>query len=292
MPGRSSLVRSPTVRRRRLAAELRRLRDQAGLTIEQVAERLECSSSKISRIETASVNPLPRDVRDMLELYGVTGEQFEELRQLAREARQKDGLYSEYRDIPNVTMADLEVEAESIDQYSESVIPGFLQTPDYARAVLRAIRMDLRSQPEEIERRVEFRLERQRRLNERLAQEDPPSLWVVLDEAALRRLVGGREVMRAQLERISEIAEMSNITIQVLPFDVGAHAGMDGEFTVMSFPDPIHPDVVFIENTTSDLYLENADAIRRYVQLFDHLRAAALDTSESLAFLTEVAKGL
>jgi transcriptional regulator with XRE-family HTH domain len=280
------------VRRRRLAAELRRLRDQAGLTIEQVAERLECSSSKISRIETASVNPLPRDVRDMLELYGVTGEQFEELRQLAREARQKDGLYSEYRDIPNVTMADLEVEAESIDQYSESVIPGFLQTPDYARAVLRAIRMDLRSQPEEIERRVEFRLERQRRLNERLAQEDPPSLWVVLDEAALRRLVGGREVMRAQLEQISEVAAMSNITIQVLPFDVGAHAGMDGEFTVISFPDPIHPDVVFIENTTSDLYLEDADVIRRYVQLFDHLRAAALDTSESFAFLANVAKEL
>jgi transcriptional regulator with XRE-family HTH domain len=292
MANRSSTVRSPTVRRRRLANELRRLREAAGLTIEQVAETLECSSSKISRIETASVNAIPRDVRDMLQLYGVTGDQLEELRQLAREARQKDGLYLEYRDIPNVTMADLEAAASSIHQYQALLIPGFLQTADYARAVLRAIRVDLRSRPEEIERRVEFRLERQALLRERLAQEDPPSIWVVLDEAALRRPIGGREVMRAQLERLSEVAELSNIALQVLPFSVSAHAGLDGEFTVMSFPDPVHPDVVFIENSTRDLYLEDADAIRRYVQIFDHLRATALDTAESLAFLIEVAKEL
>jgi hypothetical protein len=115
---------------------------------------------------------------------------------------------------------------------------------------------------------------------------------VVLDEAALRRPVGGQEVMRAQLERLREVAELSSITLQVLPFGIGAHAGMDGEFTVMSFPDPVHPDVVFIENSTRDLYLEDSDAIRRYVQIFDHLRAAALDTSESLAFLVERVKEL
>jgi transcriptional regulator with XRE-family HTH domain len=287
-----SPVRSPTVRRRRLANELRRLREGAGLIIDQVAETLECSSSKISRIETASVNPTPRDVRDMLQLYGASGDQLEELRQLAREARQREGLYFEYRDIPNVTYADLEAVAESIEMYQDLIVPGFLQTADYARAVLRAIRVDLRSVPEEIERRVNLRLERQVLLAERLAQQDPPQIWVVLDEAALRRPIGGREVARAQLERLSEFAERSKITLQVLPFAAGAHAGLDGAFTIVGFPDPVHPDVVYIENSTRDLYLEASDAIRRYVQLFDHLRAAALDPSESLAFLTHATKEL
>ena len=280
--------RTQTVGRRRLATELRKLRDAAGLTIEDVAARLDCSSSKVSRIETASVRPTPRDVRDMLQIYGVTGQRLDELQQIAREARQKGGLYAQFQNLSYKTLCDLEADAESVDMYSALLVPGLLQIPDYARAVLRAVCLHLKPQPEEIERRVEFRLLRQARLTEK----ERPALWVVLDEAALRRLVGGREVMRAQLDHLREVAALSNVTLQVLPFSFGAHAGMDGEFTVISFPDPFVPDVVFIENTTSDLYLEDAGAIRRYVQSFDHLRAAALDPGESVAFLTNVAKEL
>jgi transcriptional regulator with XRE-family HTH domain len=278
---------NPTVRRRRLANELRRLREGKGLTIEQVAERLECSSSKVSRLETAKAGPTPRDVRDMLQMYGVTGQRFEDLLQIAREARQKSDLYTEFQDITYKTMADLEVEAESINQYSAQLVPGFMQTPDYARATLRAIR--IKAEPGEIERRVEFRLARQKILTQ---PDATVALWVVLDEAALRRQVGGRGVMRAQLERLTEAAELPNVTLQVLPFSAGAHAGMDGEFTIIGFPDPVDPDVVFIENFTRDLYLEDPGAIRRYRQLFDHLRAAALDPSESVASIVNVAKEL
>jgi transcriptional regulator with XRE-family HTH domain len=292
MPGHNSVVRSPTVRRRRLASELRKLREAAGLTIEQVARSLECSSSKISRIETASVSPTSRDVRDMLQLYGVSGERLEELREIARESRQKGGgLYAEYRDLPWVTMADLELEAESIHMYSPLVVPGLLQTPDYARAVLRAVRIDLRPHREEIDRRVEFRRQRQKLLTERLLGDDPPALWMVLDEAVLRRLVGGREVMRAQLEHLCEVAEPSNMALQVLPFSAGAHPGLDGNFAVIR-PGSVHPDVVFIETHKRDLYHEDADVIRRYAQLFDYLQAAALDPGETVAFIASVAKQL
>jgi transcriptional regulator with XRE-family HTH domain len=280
--------RNPTVRRRRLANELRRFREASGLTIEQVAERLECSSSKVSRLETAKASPTPRDVRDMLQIYGVTGQRLEDLLQMAREARQKSDLYTEFQDISyKRTMADLEVEAEFINQYSALLVPGFLQIPDYARATLRAIR--IKEEPGEIERRVEFRLARQKVLTQ---PDATVALWVVLDEAALRRQVGGREVMRTQLERLTEAAELPNITLQVLPFSAGAHAGMDGEFTIIGFPDPVDPGVVFIENSTRDLYLEDDGAIRRYRQLFDHLRAAALDPSESVAFIVNMAKEL
>jgi transcriptional regulator with XRE-family HTH domain len=279
--------RSPTVRRRRLANELRHLREMTGLTIEQVAKHLDCSPSKISRIETASVSPTPRDVRDMLQLYGITGPQLDELRQFAREARQRSGLYAEYRDLRSTaTVAELEVDAETINEYSALLVPGFLQTADYARAVLRAIRM--KPQPEEIERRVELRLARQAQLT----REDPPALWVVLDEAALHRPVGGREVMRAQLEHLGKAAGLPSVTLQVLPFGAGAHAGMDGEFTIIRFREPADPDVVYIENSTRDLYLEDSDAIRRYILIFDHLRAAALDPDESVGFITNLAQAL
>jgi transcriptional regulator with XRE-family HTH domain len=278
--------RSPTVRRRRLGNELRRLRESAGLTIEQVADRLECSSSKVSRIETARVSATPRDVRDMLHLYGVADGRLDDLQQLARDARQPRLLYAEYRNLPNVTYADLEAAAESLNMFAGLLVPGILQTPEYAETVLRAIR--LKPRPEEIKSRVELRMARQTLLIE----DERSSLWAVLDEAALRRLVGGREVMRAQIERLSDFADMPNITLQVLPFSAGAHAGMDGAFHVISFPDPADPDVVYIENTTSDLYLEDTDAIRRYKQLFDHLRATALDPVESVAFLANVAKEL
>src|SRR6266699_11771 len=256
--------RSPTVRRRRLASELRGLREAAGLTIEQVAERMEVSSSKISRLETARVSAPPRDVRDLLEIYGVTGEQRETLLSIAREARQRTWL-DEYSDLPFAAAADMEGAASSIRIYSALVVPGLLQTVDYARAVLGAIRLDL--EEDEIERRVDLRKSRQ----SLLAREGSRTLWVVLDEAGLRRVVGGP---------------------QVLPFAAGAHAGLDGEFDLYSFAEAADQDVVFIENTISDLYLESADAIRRYNLLFDHLRAKALDPAHSAEFFARVAKEL
>jgi transcriptional regulator with XRE-family HTH domain len=277
--------RSPTVRRRRLASELRGLREAAGLTIEQVAERMEVSSSKISRLETARVSAPPRDVRDLLEIYGVTGEQRETLLSIAREARQRTWL-DEYSDLPFAAAADMEGAASSIRIYSALVVPGLLQTVDYARAVLGAIRLDL--EEDEIERRVDLRKSRQ----SLLAREGSRTLWVVLDEAVLRRVVGGPEVMRAQLQRLMEVTALPRLTLQVLPFAAGAHAGLDGEFDLYSFAEAADQDVVFIENTISDLYLESADAIRRYNLLFDHLRAKALDPAHSAEFFARVAKEL
>jgi transcriptional regulator with XRE-family HTH domain len=280
MPG-----QSPTVRRRRLAAELRALRDKSGLTIEQVAARMEVSSSKISRIETARVSTPPRDVRDLLDIYEVTGERREALLTIARQARQKNWLDA-YSDLPLAAVADMEDAASSIRLYSALVVPGLLQTADYARAIIRGILVD--KDPDEIERRIQLRRERQLLLE----REDSPVLWVVVDEAVLRRVIGGPEIQRAQLHRLAEATAIPRVTLQVLPFSAGAHAGLDGEFTVIGFQEAADQDVVYIENTMSDLYLESIDAIRRYNLLFDHLRAKALDPARSADFFTMVAKEL
>jgi transcriptional regulator with XRE-family HTH domain len=276
---------SPTVSRRRLGGELRKLREAAGLTIEYVAETLECSSSKISRIENAQVKAAPRDVRDLLEIYGIVGQQRDELLRMARDARQTVW-WQRYRDLPSVPLTGLETAASSIRTYLPLLVPGLLQTEDYARAVLRAILFDLPT--EEIELRLELRMARQ----SLLTGDDPPALWVVLDEAVLRRQIGGREVMHAQVERLVDAAALANVTLQVLPYSAGQHAGLDGEFTVISFADRNDTDVVYIEHTTSDLYLEDDDSIQRYSLMFDHLRAAALSPPNSLKFLVQVAEQL
>src|SRR5215216_5098427 len=201
--------RTPTIRRRRLAAELRRLREAAGLTIDQVAEALECSSSKISRIETEQVSATPRDVRDMLSLYGVEGQQRDALLQVSREARQK-GWWFQYRDLPEATLVGLEAAASSLRIWEPIRIPALFQTREYARASLRAVRPTLNA--EDIERRVELRLARQGLL----VHDNPPELWAVLDEAALQRPVGGHDVMANQLKRLIEAAELPNVTLQLL----------------------------------------------------------------------------
>jgi transcriptional regulator with XRE-family HTH domain len=270
----------PTVRRRRLGAELRRLREEADLTIERVAKALECSDSKISRIETGQVSASPRDVRDMLALYGVGSEQREALVQIAREARQL-GWWHTYGDVPVVpAYIALEEAAASIETYEALLVPSLFQDVGYARAVVRAVRPDLA--PEEVERRVALRMARQEALRGRA---DPPALRVVLDEAVLRRPVGGREVMRQQLRQLGRAAALPNVTLQVLPFPRGEHAGMDGAFTILSFPGQAEPDVVVLDSTTSDLYLEGKEELRRYRRVFELLRAAALTPEESRAFL-------
>jgi transcriptional regulator with XRE-family HTH domain len=277
--------RSPTVRRRRLGLELRRLREATELTIERVAEILECSDSKISRIETGQVGATARDVRDMLELYGVNGIQRDKLVQIAREGRQK-GWWHTYDDTVLRALIGFEAEATTIRTYSALLVPGLLQTVDYARAITRAVRPDL--SPEEVEGRVKVRTARQVHLMEN----DPPTHWVILDEAVLRRVVGGREVMDEQVQHLLKAAASPWTTLRVLPFKAREHAGMDGSFVIYGFPEVADPDVVYLENATSDLYLEKAEEVRRYTALFDHLRGAALTPEESVALLATSALDL
>jgi transcriptional regulator with XRE-family HTH domain len=277
---------SPTVRRRRLGAELRRLREEAGLTIERVAATLECSESKVSRIETGQVGAMPRDVRDMLDLYKVGPEQREALIQIARDARQK-GWWHAYTDVPLVPgYVGLEVSAAAIDTFGALLVPGLLQTPEYARTVLEALLPDLPA--EQIERRVELRMARQSILN----GEHPPTLRAILDEALLRRPVGGRAAIRRQLHHLAEAAARPTVRLQVLPFGVGAHPGMDGAFTVFRFAKPTDPEVVHLEHTTGDLYLEAAEETVRYATAFEKLSAAALKPDESAALIASSARKL
>jgi transcriptional regulator with XRE-family HTH domain len=274
------------VRRRRLGIELRRLRETAGLTIERVAEILECSHSKISRIETGQVRATPRDVRDMLEIYGIQGEQQEALIQIAREARQTAWWHA-YGDVmKESSYVGLEAATASIRTYEPLVVPGLFQTTAYARAVLHASVPNMR--PEEVERKVELRMARQ----PMLTQDDPPAVWAVLDEAAMRRPVGERGVMSEQLHHLGEAAALPTVTVQVVPFTAGEHAGLSGAFTILGFPEPADPDVVYIEHATGDLYLERTEEIQQYTLLFDHLRAAALAPADSAAFLATLLKDL
>lgn len=277
-------VQSPTVRRRRLALELRRLRESASLTCEEVAEKLECSASKISRVETGRVSVSPRDVRDILEIYGASPQESESLVQLARDSRRK-GWWDAYKDAiePHfATYLGLEAEAAEIRAYEVGLIPGLLQTQQYARE---AISAGILTGPREaVGRLVELASARL----SALAAPDPPRFWAVLDEAALRRQVGGPQVMRQQLEHLLELAELPNVAIQVIAFRGGAHPGMGRSFAILSFTERADPDVVYLEDLTSALYLEDAAEVDCYITSFDHLRAAALSFADSVALIGEI----
>jgi transcriptional regulator with XRE-family HTH domain len=279
---------SPTVRRRRLGIELRRLREAADYTIEDVAKHLECSGSKVSRIETGKGMLRIRDVRDMLDLYGATDEaQRDPLLTMAREGQQK-GWWTEYEPSAGLEIyIGLEAEAAAIRHYHTHVVAGLLQTEDYARALLRAVRVS--DPPEEIERLVALRMRRQSIL---YRAPQPLDLWAVVDEAVLRRPIGGKAVMQQQLLHLIELCELPNVTLQVLPFARGAHAGLDGSFVIIGFPDPTDADVVSVESPAGNIYLEKAEDLRRYTTRFDHLRAAALPTDESIRSIQDVAKEL
>jgi transcriptional regulator with XRE-family HTH domain len=268
-----------------LASELRRLRDKAGLTIDEVGEKLECSASKVSRIETGQVGVNPRDARDMLALYGVESDEMEALVQLAREAR-KRGWWHAYNEVFTGAFVGLESEASTLRTFQALLVPGLLQTEEYTRAVIEAIRPD--ATESELERRVAGRIERQRLLTEK----DPPEYWAVLDEAVLQRPVGGREVLRGQLYHLLKMATLPHVTIQVVPFEAGAHGGMEGPFLILGFPEQGDPDVVYVENTTTGVYLEQHSDVRRYTLMFDHLRACAMRPEETIAMVTETAEQL
>ena len=279
---------SPTMRRRRLAAELLRLREAAGLTQEEVAGRLEWDPSKLSRIENRQVGIIARDLRKLLDMYGVTdGEQREGYFAMAREGKQR-AWWQSYGDvIPSEygTLIGLETEAVTISSYGQELVPGLLQTADYARAVIRAFRPD--DTADEITRRVEVRLARQAVL----ARDDPPRLWAVISEAVVRRAVGGQAVMAAQLRALASERERAVVTVQVLPFSAGEHPAMAGSFVILDFPDP-EPAAVYLENASSALYLERITDVQRYAGMFRFVQAAALGPKESRDMLIAAAHEL
>lgn len=274
--------RPPSVRARQLAAELRRLRDVATLTGEEAAGRLGWSPSKISRIETGQTAPSPADLRRVLDLYEVAGTQRERLELLGQSAGQR-GWWDAYSDTlgPEYTaLIALEAEAESVRWYSPMLVPGLLQTEQYAREVIKSGL--LIAPPGEVERRVQVKMTRQRVLT----RDSPLQLAVVVDEAAILRMVGGPLVMREQLAHLATMAAHPNISVQVLPLAAGAHPATTGEFTILGFPELIAPDVVYLENMTSDLYVEREGEVYRYGLAFDRLRALALAPDQSVGFIT------
>jgi transcriptional regulator with XRE-family HTH domain len=270
--------RSPTIRRRRLGVELRRHREAMGVTIDVVADRLGCSTSKVSRIETGHTSVTPSDVQNILDIYGVSDSIKAELVQIAREARQK-GWWHPYSTVLTGAYVGLEAAARSIRSFEQQVVPGLLQSEEYAIAMIRAARLD--DPEEEIARRVRVRMERQALLT----QDDPIDLRVVLDEAVLSRPVGGDAVMRDQFMRLVEVAQLPNVMLQILPFAAGAHAGMDGTFVILEFEEEGDADVVFIDNATGGLFLEKAEELRKYGSIFDDVQAAALRPEESIDML-------
>src|SRR6266516_3227045 len=259
---------SPTVRRKRLTGELRRWRERAGLTCEDVGQRLECSGTRISRMETGRIGARPGDVRELLEIYGVTGAEADSLVQLARDARRKGWWHAYGRVLPPWFEAyvGLESDAARMCDFQPSVVPGLLQTEDYARAVLRGA--PDAGCGEAI-----------------LDQPRPPQVQVVLSESVLRVQVGGPAVMRAQLLRLADLSAGPDLSLRILPLRTAAHAQPVSPFTMLEFADPADPTVVYLEHLTGSLLLDDVAEVQRYRAVFDHLCAEALGASASAEFI-------
>jgi DNA-binding XRE family transcriptional regulator len=276
---------NPTVRRRRLGQELRRLRENKGMTAEEVAERLLVSQSKISRLENGRRSISQRDVRDLCGVYEVEDQRVvESLMQMAKDSRQQ-GWWHSFGDIPYSVYIGLETDAASLRVYDPQVVPGLLQTQQYAEALITGALPE--ATPADIDRRVKVRMRRQDRVK---ATENPLRLWAVLDEAALRRQVGNKDVMTQQLEHLLEMSRLPHITVQLIPFTMGAHPGVSGQYAILEFPDAADSSVVYIEGVTSDLYLEKAQDVQKYSVMYEHLRAQALNADQTRDFIKQVIK--
>ncbi|WP_369214296.1 helix-turn-helix domain-containing protein [Streptomyces flavofungini] len=276
---------NPTVRRRRLGQELRRLRELKGMTAEEVAERLLVSQSKISRLENGRRSISQRDVRDLCGVYEVEDHRIvDSLMQMAKDSRQQ-GWWHSFGDIPYSVYIGLETDAASLRVYDPQVVPGLLQTRAYAEALITGALPE--TTPTDIEKRVQVRMRRQERIS---APENPLRLWTVLDESALRRVVGSRHLMRDQLEHLVEQSQLPHVTVQVIPFDMGAHPGLNGQYAILEFPDAADSSVVYIEGVTSDLYLEKANDVQQYSVMYEHLRAQALNVEQSRQLIADIAK--
>jgi transcriptional regulator with XRE-family HTH domain len=281
MPGKRQTA---TVRLRRLAAELRSLRQISGLTREEVVERTGINVATLYRIEHSRVRPQTRTLQTLLDLYHVDQEQQAALIALLREARQRGWLHAYQSELPEhyTTYIGFEGEAHSVWNYESLFVPGLLQTEDYARAVIRGVLPT--ASRDEVERHVEARMERQAVLR----NDNPLNLWTIVDEAALRRQVGGLSVMQAQLRYLMEVSELPHVTFQVIPFNVGAHPGMPGSFALMQFADAAIPDVIYIDSMAGDLFLEEESEIRRYTLIFEHLRAVAVSPDASVSLVASL----
>ncbi|MCX4666376.1 helix-turn-helix domain-containing protein [Streptomyces sp. NBC_01381] len=276
---------NPTVRRRRLGQELRRLRELKGMTAEEVAERLLVSQSKISRLENGRRSISQRDVRDLCGVYEVEDHRIvDSLMQMAKDSRQQ-GWWHSFGDIPYSVYIGLETDAASLRVYDPQVVPGLLQTRAYAEALITGALPE--TTPTDIEKRVQVRVRRQERIS---APENPLRLWTVLDESALRRVVGSKHLMRDQLEHLVEQSQLPHVTVQVIPFDMGAHPGLNGQYAILEFPDAADSSVVYIEGVTSDLYLEKANDVQQYSVMYEHLRAQALNVDHSRQLIADIAK--
>ena len=276
---------SPTVHRMLVGSQLRRLRTDAGITREEAGEAIRASEWKIHRLENGQVSFKERDVVDLLRRYGVTDAgEVASLVVLAREAN-APGWWQPYGDLlPQWFRAyvDLESAATLIRTYEGQLIPGLLQTEDYLRAVIGGAHLD--ESPEEAERRVALRMRRQALLERALA----PRVWAVVDEAALRRPVGGPKVMRSQVERLIEVAGLPNVTLQILPFQAGAHPALVGAFSILRFADQELPDVVYIEHLTNALYLDRRDDVNRYLHVMDSVSLRAEPPDRTLDALHQI----
>lgn len=283
------MTTGPTVRRRRLGTELRRLRDSSGYKLEEVASELGVAPSTLSRIETGKAPTKSVYLAQMLELYGVNDiAQRQILVDMAREGHRK-GWWAAYDDVlPSGfdIYVGLEAETAAIRSYEISVVHGLLQTPDYARAVLRETFP--RHTAQQIDRLVDLRIERQHRLDD----VPPLELWAIHDEAVIRRPVGGPATMRRQLHYLAVTADRPGVTLQVLPFSCGAHAAHGGPFSILEFPDRSDSEVAYVESVAGYIYLEKDRDVRARSEAFDRLRAAALSPGASCDLISQVARDL
>ena len=270
-----------------LGNQLHRFRDAAGITPEQAGDEIRASRSKISRMENGRVRFKERDVTDLLTLYGVTDQETRAaMVSLARQAN-APGWWHRYGNVTAdwfESYLGLEAAASVIRTFDLQFVHGLFQTQGYARAVTLLGHMS--APPDEVDRRVSLRLKRQ----ELLTGPEPPHVWSIIDEGALRRPIGGPAVMRGQLKRLIEVSAMRNVTIQVVPFGLGGHAAAGGAFTVLRFSEPDVPDVVYIEQLTSAIYLDKREDVDHYMEVLSNLSTAALTPARTTRFLNEITR--
>jgi len=277
----------PTIARWQLGSQLKTMREAAKITQIQIADVLGCSESKIYKIESGDVGINRGDLLVMLDRYHLTDEQQRETAfDLQKQGKQR-GWWAKYGTIPNnySMYVGLEGAATEVRNFELAVVPGLLQTEDYARAITTAAFPD---QPDEAERRVELRMARQVCLTE-----DPPlRFWGIVDEGVLHRRTGGEDVMRAQLRHLVDLSRRPNITLQVLPYSEGWHPGTTGSFSVLEFPDAVHSPVAYIESQAGDVYLEREDDLRRVTLTYTHLQTAAISQAKSRELIAAIARDL
>jgi transcriptional regulator with XRE-family HTH domain len=278
--------RPPTLRLRRLGAELRRLREAAGLKPSDVAESTGINTTTLYRIENAQVRPQGRTLRDLMALYEVSDSVRAALIELTTKADEQSWLQSMPAAVPGPYLSYIafEAEATSITNFECGFVPGLLQTEDYARASIRGDLPD--ATDDEVEQLVKVRMARQ----DVLTRAQPLQLWAIIDEAVLRRPVGEPKAMAAQLDHLVEAARLPQVTLQVIPFSAGPHPGLRGAFAVLQFGEPSEVDVVYIESQANGLFLEGDADVRLFTRSFEHLRALALAPANSVSLITDAAR--